>query len=57
MDHRRDDSRLRGNDDGAGRGPRQAAAVGGETPRPLTRDELLARGRCCKLGCRECPYG
>jgi hypothetical protein len=31
--------------------------VGGETPRPLTRDELLARGRCCKLGCRECPYG
>ncbi len=23
---------------------------------PLSRDFLLARGYCCKLGCRNCPY-
>ena len=23
---------------------------------PLSRDFLLARGYCCNLGCRNCPY-
>ena len=23
----------------------------------LTRDYLLARGTCCKNGCRHCPFG
>jgi hypothetical protein len=31
--------------------------VGAEAPRPLTRKQLLALGRCCHLGCKECPYG
>lgn len=57
MDYRCDDSRLRRNNDDEGRGPRQAPAVGAEAPRPLTRKQLLALGRCCHLGCKECPYG
>ena len=24
--------------------------------KPLTREELLSRGYCCKLGCVNCPY-
>lgn len=27
-----------------------------ETPRPMTREFLLARGRCCNNGCMNCPY-
>ncbi|MGA0207728.1 MAG: DUF5522 domain-containing protein [Ilumatobacteraceae bacterium] len=23
----------------------------------MTREILLARGQCCHLGCKECPYG
>jgi len=24
--------------------------------RPLTREELLSRGKCCHHNCRNCPY-
>jgi len=23
---------------------------------PLSREYLLARGKCCKLGCKNCPW-
>lgn len=25
--------------------------------KPLTREQLLERGKCCKCGCLNCPYG
>ena len=35
------------------RSPRSADTVGFE---PLTRSELLSRGKCCLSGCINCPY-
>ena len=23
---------------------------------PLTKEQLIKRGRCCALGCKNCPY-
>lgn len=27
------------------------------TYEPLSRDELLERGSCCRNGCQNCPWG
>lgn len=30
--------------------------LGSDNMAPLSREYLLARGKCCKLGCKNCPW-
>ena len=35
---------------------KRSTLLGSDSMAPLSREYLLSRGKCCKLGCKNCPW-